>query len=258
MARQTEISIDLERNILRKKVSIEKVLLEAKMTQAAYHFSRTTQSFRVPEVVGYCDVQGWIDFEYLPNLIPLHQLLHSKDSNLISIMADVGHCLAQVQIGLEVDDVNKIELPLDINMNGDKTFLHGDFTVSNVLFDTQTQQITILDWSLTPWAKTIANWGTTYFDAAWMVQSIFMIQHRPNQTWVFDRTLVDTFLEQFSLDVHTGFDIYGFSSYCEQINEFTLKCLRDEQTGIMKWYKYTKYWIHLQHFRRCFRELSRS
>ena len=54
-----------------------------------------------------------------------------------------------------------------------KSYVHGDFTVHNILI--HDEEIVLLDWSSSRWVKHQFNFAPIYWDFIWFIQSVFLI-----------------------------------------------------------------------------------
>jgi serine/threonine protein kinase len=221
--------------------------LEIKMTERAREIGEIHHYFRVPKIINY-DIQlGYIEFEYIPQIQPLKFLLHDK-KEIITLIKDVGKCLAFIhnQLILEKDDI--FPLPQEIDMPNElhnSAFIHGDFNLDNVQFDKTTNQLVILDWSLSPYWGQTANWGSVYWDILKMIGSIIAgPPHSILPERTFRETVADFFLKNYLSHSLYEFNITKFSIYSTKVRRVDQMKIKKQ----VKWFRYVRknlYWYYV-------------
>jgi hypothetical protein len=197
--------VDKDRRILKKYISLESFEYELSASSAAYSVAKASGLFYVPKILEYNSEELWVDFEYLPALIPLGQYVYSRNPQLLVLMEQAGVILSIIHKTLHLN--KKKTLPGILNCDGQQVFIHGDFNLTNVQYDLFSKKIVVIDWALTPRANMVCNWGSPYFDIAWMVNSLFYDLPWLRFDYQFRTHLAKIFLESYKKS-----SIYTFSN----------------------------------------------
>lgn len=239
-----------------KHVSAGRINLEIEKTIKAYELSSTTNSFRVPKIVDYNLLEGWIGFEYFPQLSPLHTFF-KNESQMADLIKRAGFCLGLIHNNLVLDEKDRVGLPGDAllgGLNNESAFLHGDFNLINVQYDSSVDQLVILDWSLSPYLEKDANWGPIYWDVGCMVRAILtMPLYYSNQGKMRSR-MADIFLDSYIMHSNYKIKPKDFSRYCDQLFKlFSSKIMVNRN-----WYLYYNLLKSRQNFKAYLRKIAKG
>ncbi len=143
--------------------------IEVEKTRSAHGISEEGR-FRVPQVLEFQEAEGVAVFERIHNAAPLACAPKAiyRDHSLAERL---GTVLAHIHTHLTLPQELESSLPPDYDCStGDRVWLHGDFTGSNILLSVQDQTPIIIDW-LTSWrvGETVTT-GTPLFDVFWFVR----------------------------------------------------------------------------------------
>ncbi|KPL77317.1 hypothetical protein ADN00_09320 [Ornatilinea apprima] len=217
------IKFELDKGYIKKSPVNNGASLEIASSISAYSLAKRSGLFSVPEVLEFDLEANEIVFEYIQNISPVGSLLHHLgDEKLAEIFFRVGQILRYIHLSLE-PDCGRYLIPKSIDFEGWKTFLHGDFNLINVQYDLLRDHIVILDWSLTPLLKKSANWGTHFWDIAWMINSIFCSPPYLTNDYLYRKMLAESFLLGYQQNSSNVIDKKAFSLYCQNVFELFLK-----------------------------------
>jgi len=241
------ITIDRNKNQVLKKDESGKIELEVKMTKHACELSKTSGLFHVPHVLDYNCQEGWILFEYVPNIQPLYKFI--VDQPLMSeLSARLGKSIAFIHNNLKLSENEARVLPDDLNKpdrSDGKAFIHGDFNLVNVQYNKEHDQLVILDWSFTTLIDQTCNWGGIFWDLGWMTQSIITVPPFYFFRNSFRMEITELFLEHYRKNSNFDFDPDEFKDYME--------CIYDTFSSIewnrIEWYKYKMWYYYAGHWK---------
>ena len=129
--------------------------------------------FRSPYVTSSDTELGEIRFERIRNVVPLWSILRGH-SEPIDVLERVGRSLAAIHNNMQLPaHMRSVTIP---EWTGDYPMvcLHGDFGVNNVLVDSETRSIWIIDWML-PFKQTwlrVGTHGPCYYDLAILISTM--------------------------------------------------------------------------------------
>lgn len=144
------------------------------MSRAAHAISAGGASFYSPRVLAADSASGTAEFEWIPNAPPISRLI-AGGCEPDALFRRVAQALCDIHDGLHADERRTSNRLERIASESPRGFIHGDFTIDNVLRRDATGGIVVVDWSLAPWLDEAANYGPLLWDVTWMVQSILML-----------------------------------------------------------------------------------
>jgi len=223
---------DKENKLFHKFPSQLMLKSELEMTLKAKELSDRSGLFYVPNVVDY--TKDKLIFELLACNTSLRAYFlkstktfsMSKD-NLVDIRKvffNVGLVLGEIHSNNQVFlGVKKKYLDLEFNINeSDNVYLHGDFSISNVLYDVNLKRISVIDWSLSQLFSSPANYGPRYWDLTFFISTFFYASLSTYYSYKLREILVREFLlgylEKTQIDRNIfsnnlGQFIYQFNTY---------------------------------------------
>lgn len=160
-------------SVFRKYVADTDPSAESQMALQVRDFLQQRHTAYVPDVLNVDAARGFIDFEEIHNAVPLAECVHDTDKRGIAFKLAASF-LADFHTNFSAPEIVRSKV-LDGLNDSPQSFLHGDFTVDNVLYRLDQGDIAVVDWSTAPWVHEAANFGPTYWDVCWMVLSIFAL-----------------------------------------------------------------------------------
>ena len=178
--------IDLENGVFRKYVPADKFRCELQMNKEARKLTLNNGLFEVPDIK-FADAENYvIEFELIKDIKMLRAFfitnakfgaLSKEKSLLYNLFNRIGKALSLIHnIGQNFDDDSKKTFPKDFfhsKFEKDLVFIHGDFTLSNILYNENSNNLYIIDWSTSPVFDFSANFGPRYWDLSFFVSSLF-------------------------------------------------------------------------------------
>ena len=143
-----------------KIVERSKADSEILMSMEMASFSKCQNEFCVPEVIEVDRTNNTIKLEYIGNALTLRQYyigelkkFFQSNQKLEAIIKRMAEAISTVhkKFGIQ-NGIKKYNLPDKYNFSnvGYNNYLHGDFTLNNILFNLNKNQIYIIDWSTSP------------------------------------------------------------------------------------------------------------
>lgn len=205
-----DYSADLKNGTFIKKAPITKSEVEIIMSRAAYEISGSTAGFYCPKLHSIDQENGEMTFELLINCKNLRQIFikkagfisNTKDlQKLEEIFRRVGKALYQVHSKLvQKSDLEKQALPsqfIDNQNIKDLVFIHGDFTLNNVMYNESLDKIYFIDWSSSPVFEQPANFGPRFWDISFFISSTFYFSFSTFFKISFRKKLIENFLSGY-------------------------------------------------------------
>ncbi|MCH2230260.1 MAG: aminoglycoside phosphotransferase family protein [Crocinitomicaceae bacterium] len=180
----SENRIDQEKGLFIKKAPQDKLNNEYQMSSYGYELSQNSKLFQSPKPIVLS--KGELSFELLKDISPLRSFFiktikenSTKEALRIlkSHFVQLGKVLADIHSGENSNGLEKKAFPSDFfnsKWNQDDVTIHGDFTTNNVLFNSNNEGITIIDWSISPIFDFVANQGPRYWDITVFLSSLFL------------------------------------------------------------------------------------
>lgn len=157
-----------------KRQSAEATRLELLKSQRAAAIGRETGLFRVPAVRAH-DPDGSITFERLRDAQSLREALRDRRRQR-PLLDRAARALAAIHARLRLPADATIELPdLGVETEGAAVYVHGDFTVENLLLVPARDELAIVDWCAAAWLGGRGTYGPRYVDLCTLV---FSMAHR--------------------------------------------------------------------------------
>ena len=152
----------------------QQMRLELEKTQLGAVAARASGRFEVPRVLAYDFDNLTIAFERLHGLSSLRQVLCGS-ANVDEVTMRAAQALAAVH----GQDPAPNESPswgpdLGVHMTSPTVFVHGDFSVTNILCAPDRQRPVVLDWAPPPWLPAVGLRGPGYLDLSIFVLSLFL------------------------------------------------------------------------------------
>ena len=216
---QNKHFIDENKEIFRKKIIKGSIELEASMTKAAQKLSKQKKTFIVPQIYTIDKDNNLIEFELLKEAIPLRVPFNrslrpfaksSQFKSINEIFFSLGEILASIHISDKFENIPKKSFPKNFfNPTSKEVYLHGDFTLHNLLYDPHLDKIVILDWSTPQSLGFQANWGPNLWDLCILISMTF---HYSPSTLIYSflkrKKLVLSFLKGYQSIITESKKIY--------------------------------------------------
>jgi hypothetical protein len=234
---------DDAQDCFKKYLSPEKFQNEWEMSTAAYKISIKTGLFVSPIIKKVLPEENIIEFELLRDFIPVRVVFikngkfgasYEQLGFLKKLFYRIGKCVYQIHTESQIfKEIPKRTFPKGFFSDRFKdtpVFLHGDFTLNNLLYKMQTDEIVIIDWNTSPIFPFSANYGPRYWDLSFFISSLFYSSFSTFFSYGLRKKLALEFLN-------------GYSSE----NEHNSKALFKELQQFMKSYNYYK--LYRQHYK---------
>jgi len=215
-----------------KYQSVEKMRLELIKSKRAAAIGTNTGLFRVPRIISHDLVKGAITFERFYGLCDLRETLLEFPS-LDELLIRLGKILATIH--------NQLQLPEDITTSVSQTglqlrtqpvFIHGDFSIVNIFYSIDRDELVIIDWSTSHWLGNDGTVGPCYIDLGIFINSLFT-RHLFIQPVIKNlEELCILFLKSYSLESKAGFCLDEFKCFFKVILN---KYLRTRVPDMPKW-----------------------
>ena len=181
---QNKHFVDENKKIYSKEIIKGSIELEAAMTEAAQKLSKQKKTFIVPKIYTTDKDKNLIEFELLKEAIPLRVPFNrslkpfaksSRYSAIKEMFSSLGETLALIHNSQQnFESIPKKSFPNSFFKPTPKeVYLHGDFTLHNLLFNTHSGKIVIIDWSTPQFLGFQANWGPNLWDISILISTIF-------------------------------------------------------------------------------------
>jgi thiamine kinase-like enzyme len=177
--------------------------------------------------------------------------LFATNPSIGKVIEHCGKSVSYFHKNIRCDEQDVVRIPPEFDQVGHKAFLHGDLNARNVQYDTNSNELVIIDWSLSPAIGRPGNWGSVYWDVAKFVRSIMVEPPVAFTGRRRRRDLADIFLESYVS--HSGLGPMGrdFFEYCSRIHGF----FNTRNRSSLQWYRYLRYaLLNLENFKAYVRE----
>ena len=149
----------------------QRLKVELLKTNAGRRLSLQSQLFNVPEVLAHSD--SGVMYKYISGLVPLRGALHLMDSTSnLTLVRRVGSVLATIHDRLDIPYDLTITLPSPY-ADADVVAIHGDFGLTNVQYQPETDTIYVLDWSTPAWLGQWCTHGSSDWDVALFIGALY-------------------------------------------------------------------------------------
>lgn len=217
-----------------KRGAVAKLSLEREKGRRARAIGLQTDRYHVPRVVRLDVDEGIIEFERVPHLKTLRQLVVAGDSRLPQVFTRVGGALAAIHDALELPDNLKKRLPPEWMDPETNACLHGDFTADNVCIREPDGTLVIVDWCTAPLLDSLATYGSFYFDLLWFLH--FLFHCVPPGMYDARKTLADAFLRGYAAATSRELDAAKFDDFRRRFGPLLDNRVR-RQTSLRPWFK---------------------
>ena len=214
--------------------SVARLSLECEKSRLARAIGLQTARFHVPQVVRLDADEGVLEFEFVPRLITLGQLLVAGDPRLPQVFTRAGGALAAIHEALQLPGPLRAELPPEWMDSDTNVCLHGDFTADNVCIREPDATLVIVDWSTAPILDSLGTYGSFYFDVLWFLH--FLFQSTPPRMYNAREKLADAFLRGYAAATSRDLDAVKFDDFRRRYRALQDQVLR-VQTGTRPWFK---------------------
>ncbi len=155
-----------------KQQSVEAARLELLKSQRAAEIGSATGLFRVPAVLDCDPERGSITFERLRGVRPFREALRDRRRQR-PLLERAARALGAIHAGLELPDEATIELPpVCVELPGAAVYVHGDFSIENLLYQPERDEFAIVDWCAAAWLGGRGTHGPRYVDASTLILSM--------------------------------------------------------------------------------------
>ncbi|MBC34773.1 MAG: hypothetical protein CL663_01830 [Bacteroidetes bacterium] len=243
-----KFEIDPDRKIFRKYIPEAKFLNEVAMSQRAKLLSESTKLFRVPAILNIEKEQGFVDLELIENCKTFRQFYISnakfgankkQKDLLISHFSQLGKSLWQIHQEDMNDDLQKTSFPegfFDERFANDHVFIHGDFTMRNILIDSEKNEPYIIDWSISPLFDFSANFGPRYWDLTFFISSLFLFSPSTLFSYKSKTEYAKAFLTAYivEIDVDKAVFVRKLQQFLMEYNYYKLYDSKLKQRSLIK------------------------
>jgi hypothetical protein len=219
MSSHFQVTLDKRENRVIKSGPSKLLELEALMTARAYTVSRKHENFRVPKVLSFDASHGILETELIPDISPLKSLLDKKVA-LTELLEKTAEAISIIHEEVTLEKNEIFYLPKKFMDNGClNAAIHGDFTLRNVQYDVTKRIPVLIDWSFCPKYLLRANYGSRFFDLAFMVNSIFV---SPPYNYIFQHKerweIAFSFVESYFRSSKSYIEVKNFKKYLQKIS----------------------------------------
>ena len=208
-------------SIFRKYVPDIDPSVESQMALRVRDFLQQRQTAYVPDVLHVDEAGGFIDFEEIHNALPLARCIHESDK-LEEAFRLAARFLADFHANFSSPTAIRSRV-LDGLGDSPESFLHGDFTVDNVLYRLEERDIAVVDWSTAPWVEEAANFGPAHWDVCWMVLSIFAL-HPFRLGMARRRAAARVFMESYCV-ASPSLSVAGIRRYADAVGDWAANAI---------------------------------
>lgn len=214
-------TVRLYENIVVKRDAPHLMRVEVEKTRLGYELGQATGLFRVPRILDYDADTGTVTFERVHDLRTMRDALATAPNR--DVVSRVGHVLAAIHDNLALPDEIRKPLPVALQEPHDtEVFIHGDFTVENLLISERSGTIVVLDWQMTSAHGCEATWGTRFFDISCFIGTLFF---RPLEKFLGAKKefpWAELFLKSYSAAAKKRIERDSFRSYLTRYSKVNL------------------------------------
>jgi hypothetical protein len=157
-----------------KRQAPESARRELAKASAAYELSRHTKLFRAPRIVSVDADSGTLVFERLVGFCALRAALAAMSEDAQhETLTKVARILRVVHESLPLSPPWSHEVLDAASRPVLQGKLHGDFTLDNLLYETSTGELAVIDWSMPAWLDRHVCVGPVAIDLVGMAISLF-------------------------------------------------------------------------------------
>jgi len=231
------VEFDFHNNIFRKYLSKEKFISELEMSQLASDISSTSNLFDTPNLIRSDHDNSILEFELIDNAITLREFFIAlagwgATPKQQSELCNIFYRLGQSIFIIHNRDINSINVSIrkfpsalfSQELIDQSVLIHGDFTLSNILFTRKSERIDIIDWSTSPIFHYSANVGPRYWDLSFFISSLFYLSYSTFFSYQLRGKLVKEFLSGYlhDADLNSAVFLSELSGFLRRYNYYKL------------------------------------
>lgn len=230
--------MDFLGNISRKRGNGNLLEIEMEKCQKAARIGSKSGLFRVPAVVEFDRDAGVLDFEYIPNLVTLSEMVVRRSPKCDELATRAGRAIATVHQRLELDEELRTPLPPNWRIpNEESVFFHGDLSANNICVDTVTHELVLVDWSTGPMVGRQPTVGPREFDLISFVWHLIVAAPwKATLTWPGTH-LSDRFISGYIETPGSTFSQSNWERYSVNMSDYAWQVLqqRVRSSSPLKW-----------------------
>jgi O-antigen/teichoic acid export membrane protein/tRNA A-37 threonylcarbamoyl transferase component Bud32 len=188
--------------------------LELARTASIADIGHSSGLFSVPEILSSNEDASTIEFTRIHDIIPVGDVLTSESTST-QLIERIGKSLASIHNGLRTPLHSQIPLTVTWGTFPDipTVCLHGDFTAQNVLYQSEADQLLVIDCATTDRCGAEATIGPWCFDISWFIQSL--LHRRPTHEICINSLAQDAsiFVRAYCAHRSDDLDINQFLQY---------------------------------------------
>ena len=232
----SNFSIDSENNLFRKFIPTNKFQHEVDMSKGAYEMASETELFDTPIIKEINSEKNEIDFELLEEITTLRahfisNFAYSSSAKQLSefkqLFSRIGKSLNLIHSGKKYfEGISRTTFPdgfFKADFNKDLVYIHGDFTLSNLLYG-KNNKLFIIDWNTSPVYGFSASCGPRYWDLSFFISSLFYFSISTFFSFKVRKELAKEFLSGYlkESDLDTEEFLKEFSEFLNSYNYYKL------------------------------------
>lgn len=202
--------IDTESEVFRKFIPAEKFQNELEMSAIAYELGQSTDLFDSLLIKSIDSSGKAIEFELLKkySTIREHYIKNAKFGtsdhqfkHLKALFQRLGKSLSFIHNGdSKFKGIEKRGFPENFfkqEFENDLVYIHGDFTMRNILYIEEIEKLFIIDWNTSPIFDFSANYGPRYWDLSFFISSFYLFSFTTFLSFKSKRELIAAFLSAY-------------------------------------------------------------
>lgn len=208
--RSGRFEVNKERKVFIKHLTEAKFRSEWEMSGMGASVALASGFFKTPSIKHAEPEKCVLEFELLTQTATLRKYFiqmagfgasNEQKVKLERLFERVGRSLASVhEMGKTDDSVTKIAFPdgfIENRFSEESVLIHGDFTLGNLLYDEETDELQIIDWSVSPVFDFAANYGPRYWDLSFFISSLFFCSYSTYFSFDLRNYLIQCFLKAY-------------------------------------------------------------
>lgn len=235
MSSMFQVTLDIKKNRVLKSGPSQFLELEALMTNKAHAVSRNYENFRVPKVFSFDGSLGILEMEFIPDISPLKNLVYEK-VDFLDLLSKTAEAIFTIHEKLFLENHEIFYLPSKfMDRASVNSAIHGDFTLDNVQYDIIKKIPVLIDWSFCPKFNVPANYGSWFFDLAFMINSIFS---SPPYSYIFcskEKYMIGMcFIESYFKLGKSFYEYKKFKHYLQKVSRLFYQKSKNESRLVKK------------------------
>ena len=191
----------------------QQLCLELEKTRVGAQVGRASGRFDVPRVLGYDLAELSITFQRLHGFHSVRETLFASE-NTDDILIRVGQALAALHNQDPLPTRSSSCFPdLGVERTPPHVLVHGDFCVTNLLYNADSDTLVFIDWSPPPWSSSGGIHGPCYLDPSTLVGSLFIRRPFEPLSIRHPQRRAQVFLESYRAQLRHPFVIEEFRAY---------------------------------------------